>query len=65
MDGNQIGNGSPGVASSDFVIVSQLETLRQSILASVGSGGGGVVIDPSLSAEKILYTMLIRFGYRG
>lgn len=64
MDGNQISNGSPGVASTDFVVVSQLETLRQSILAEVGSGGGGGSVNPSLSAEQLLYAMLIRLGYR-
>lgn len=63
MDGNQISNGAPGVASTDFVVVSQLGDLRQSIIAEVGSGGVGVV-DRSQSAEMLLVALQRKFGYR-
>ena len=66
MDGGQITNGTPGVANTDFVVVSQLTALSQSIIAAVGSGGGGGgVVDRSQSAEVLLIGLVARFGYRG
>ena len=62
MGGKQIIDGSPGVASTDFVVVSQLANLKQEILASVGSGGGAV--DRSQSAEVLLLLLVSRYGYR-
>lgn len=63
MDGGQISNGAPGVASTDFVVVSQLTALAQDIIAAVGNGES--VVDRSQSAEMLLIGLVARFGYRG